>query len=1584
MAQKVVLKNKGLVTDPNQLSGLPEGAMVKAENVVIDRQDIVESRRGMAQYGNTFGLPDARSKQLLVYKDRILIHYSDKLLFNDNPHNNTVDGDFEQFDGSFSELETGLRIKAIESNKNLYFTTSDGIKKISAKTAADFTTAVDFIRDAGAAKALDVTGSLNSTTEGFLPPNSKVSYRVVWAYKDNNNNQIVGSPSSKLVMSNASLANANIDLDFVIPQNVISGYFYQVYRSAVFTATGSLTLDDIFPDDELQLVIEDFPTSAQFTTGSIRVTDLAPEDLRQGGLFLYTNPNAGEGIGQANEPPPIAKDVTMYQNTLFYANTETRARTNITLLSVDDFTTGGSSITIDNSVDPAQTYTFVGAKEKTKFDFTPYVGQIPADLKGKYFLINSASNKRKYYAWFDNTKTKQVIDFANFTGSFTAPIPDLDTKFFVLYTKDPDKTYYVWLDATGSSIDPGTDSANGLTGYIGMRVPILGLTTIVQLANAVQTAIANGDIDDDFDVNYATGTAAGVTVTFGNPTLFTSASHGLETGDRVTVTASGTTPNIDGIHYITKTGVNTFTIPVVTTVGGPATWTADSSAVIVYSESFDDTQRPVVENIQKGFSFTFDTELNDDPSNDLITNTDVVGRSGFRVNVSRGVTTNAHVADALAAAIDDQDTALDFLVEYGTSPTYVEITNKNNGNTVDAVDSSINPIANSFVITVLTQGDGEDVSGVITATNTGPTVTVTSADNGLSVADTITITNSNTTPSIDGTHTIVARTKNTFDITPGSPVTIAGTSGSWKQVDNHVLLSAAVSPAQAIDETARSLVNIINLNSSDTVYAYYLSGSTDLPGPILLETKDIGTNQFTVIANNATTGAEFNPSLPPVLNAEPVIGVAETKPNRIYFAKLQQPEAVPLLNFIDVGPEDKAISRILALRESLFILKEDGVYRLTGSNGSFSVDLFDGSTKILAPDSAITLNNLVYCLTNLGIVSISDTGVSVISNPIASTIQLLTSSNYNYKFTSFGVSYENDNSYLLFMPSSKSDTIATIAFRHNTYTSSFTTFKMSKTCGIVNASDDKLYLGTSDTNYIERERKLFNRTDFADRNFDLIVPSNSVDGTTLRLSSSVSIDIGDAVVQSQYLTIAEYNQLLKKLDLDPSIGDAEVTNFDYASYSGSIPSSLHSKYFILYSASDAKRYAVFYDAQGDLPSLDTNVFNDISDADQIRVDISSGVTTKALLAQATKTAIQSATFDFIVAYTSGNEFFQTTTIRNGNTSDAIDSAVNGVLNGFAITILNQGVGDYFDDLEMEQGNNIYAKLNALATKLDADPGIAQTDYLASIGTYSAVGSIITFGSPNTLISEVAHGLQDGRLVTISNSTSTPSINGDYVITRVDANNFTIPIATTVGGTCNWSANLTTFTQAQAAFNTIVNKLNIDTGVSYQNYLLSEDVKEFEVLILDKALNTTDVVMQFSMPLLEGPITVYKGIPCDVQYSPETFGDTSMLKQVTESTVIFEDANFSRATVGFKTDLSPGFETVNFTKSGKGDFGFFTFSQHNWGGGFSGVPLRTYIPRQKQRNRYIQLEFLHDSSREHFALYGFSYTFRAISERAYRG
>ena len=114
-----------------------------------------------------------------------------------------------------------------------------------------------------------------------------------------------------------------------------------MYRSG-FSA-GATTV----ANDELQLVYENNPTSAEITAGSITFTDNTPDSLR--GATIYTAPTQ-EGIGQANELPPLAVDVTAYKNYAMYANTKTRHRKNITLLAVggDSGVDVGDIITIDS------------------------------------------------------------------------------------------------------------------------------------------------------------------------------------------------------------------------------------------------------------------------------------------------------------------------------------------------------------------------------------------------------------------------------------------------------------------------------------------------------------------------------------------------------------------------------------------------------------------------------------------------------------------------------------------------------------------------------------------------------------------------------------------------------------------------------------------------------------------------------------------------------------------------------------------------------------------------------------------------------------------------------------------------------------------------------------------------------------------------------------------------------------------------------------------------------------------------------------------------------------------------------------
>mgnify|MGYP003344444472 CR=1 FL=1 len=264
---------------------------------------------------------------------------------------------------------------------------------------------------------------------------------------------------------------------------------------------------------------------------------------------------------------------------------------------------------------------------------------------------------------------------------------------------------------------------------------------------------------------------------------------------------------------------------------------------------------------------------------------------------------------------------------------------------------------------------------------------------------------------------------------------------------------------------------------------------------------------------------------------------------RIYYSKFEQPEAVSVNvltgNYIDVGSEEKKILRIFPLRDSLFIFKEDGLYRLSSEVEPFIVALFDSNCILAAPDSPDALQNQVYCWTTQGISAISESGVAIASRPIDTEVLKLQSSNYPaFKTATFGIGYPSDNSYLVWTVSKLGDTYATQAFRYSSLTSTWTKYIKTNNCGVLNPTDDKLYLGVSDADYMEQERKSFNRTDYADYEYDFTLSGLFYEDDTLKISSVSDVYVGDVVTQEQPYSTYSFNSLLKKLDIDPGVGDS--------------------------------------------------------------------------------------------------------------------------------------------------------------------------------------------------------------------------------------------------------------------------------------------------------------------------------------------------------------------------------------------------------------------------------------------------------------
>lgn len=223
------------------------------------------------------------------------------------------------------------------------------------------------------------------------------------------------------------------------------------------------------------------------------------------------------------------------------------------------------------------------------------------------------------------------------------------------------------------------------------------------------------------------------------------------------------------------------------------------------------------------------------------------------------------------------------------------------------------------------------------------------------------------------------------------------------------------SPSEAIRGTAESLVRVINRSNNNFV-AYYTSQINDTPGFMYIENKLPGVSAFSVVADSLTTGRNFEPQLP--TSGTTVTSDDDERKNRMYISKFQQTEHVPAVNYVNVGPQNEAIGRVLPLRDSLIIIKEKSIWRVTGTAvTNFTVSLLDNTVAIGNNyESAAILNNTIICNSNQGFVSITDTGVEIIGRNIEYQATLLNNLVADTAPTTipslFGVGFESQRIYI--------------------------------------------------------------------------------------------------------------------------------------------------------------------------------------------------------------------------------------------------------------------------------------------------------------------------------------------------------------------------------------------------------------------------------------------------------------------------------------------------------------------------------------------------------------------------------------------
>jgi hypothetical protein len=333
-------------------------------------------------------------------------------------------------------------------------------------------------------------------------------------------------------------------------------------------------------------------------------------------------------------------------------------------------------------------------------------------------------------------------------------------------------------------------------------------------------------------------------------------------------------------------------------------------------------------------------------------------------------------------------------------------------------------------------------------------------------------------------------------------------------------LRTAWSPLLAAERKAFSLSRTSNVVTATVASGFHnlLAGEsvtltnpsgTFAAGPHII-TSVSGSTAFTyaeTAANDSVAGKIFTLT-------RTVSSTNDATPSRVYHSKTNQPEAVPATNHHDVGSKDGEHLRAVALRDSMFAFKEDGLYRGVGGNGQFEWKLFDPTIILLAPDSVAVLGNQIYALTTQGVVAVSDTGSEVVSRDIEkSLIDLQAVSLTKLQQLTFGVARESDRVYELRTITASGDTTPTQAwlFHAAEDVRGWTKDGLSAWCGVQNPTDDKRYLGG--TSYVLKERKDFAYTDYSDA--DLTVDIDVIDtaARTITLLSATGVSVGDVLTQ---------------------------------------------------------------------------------------------------------------------------------------------------------------------------------------------------------------------------------------------------------------------------------------------------------------------------------------------------------------------------------------------------------------------------------------------------------------------------------------
>lgn len=631
--------------------------------------------------------------------------------------------------------------------------------------------------------------------------------------------------------------------------------------------------------------------------------------------------------------------------------------------------------------------------------------------------------------------------------------------------------------------------------------------------------------------------------TGGNLVTVTSTAHGLVTGQYIDVpeVATGTYPPAVGQYQITVTTANAFTFPSTDTnesstafvhafampvrlevtipseIGTDLTWfyqvyrSSQQNATVGIFSDFKLISQHEVTSAENTANISYFTDDIDDIllGAELYTNEN--SREGelqsnyrpplvddvdfFKGHAIYAKATTRHLID-LSVIDTTVMAALDFVeVKSSTTRRYVAQTGVSN-QTVRATCSSSSGLLITSVAHGFADGDTIRADNQVGGSLTAGTYFIRDK-----VADTFRIALT------DGGTAIAYDSETSVEIQG-----ITETAGDYPMF----FVSTDTSASVRLRKTAESLVKAMNRDASSEVYGSYISGLNDIPGKFRLQAKGFGT-AVSLRASASDIAGGFSPTFPTSFSSgTQVTSKNEDLPHTFYASKENEPEAVPLVNRFPVGSRNAKILRSVALRDSIILIKEDGVWRVTGdSPQNFTATLLDGTVICVAANSVAVINNQVAFLSNQGVCFVTESSVQILSREgIEDPLQPILGQSALATETA-GIAYESDRLYLL-TTTEPNTTTASITYCYNILTQEWSAWDTLFAAGVVGPGD-KLFYIHKDDNDIMRERKNQNRTDYGDQNHTTLI--DSITSLTIVMTTTTTApQQGDMLIKNDVIT----------------------------------------------------------------------------------------------------------------------------------------------------------------------------------------------------------------------------------------------------------------------------------------------------------------------------------------------------------------------------------------------------------------------------------------------------------------------------------